>query len=306
MSDEKNISQENSREQTPNSNEENAKEKTSQHFPEDIRAPKQPQSRIRFGTNTESQIEKMEVHHHGHVHHQKKWKEYFFQFLMLFLAVFCGFLAENQREHYVEHQREKKYAAQLYKELKFDTLAFGDMSRAMQEQLKHYDSVSLLFRQQASFTDDEFVRIARNLLDFYTPFNISTTFQQMKSSGSLRYIRNTELSGALSDYYDTHVPNLLTFFEYLGEKVHTQIEPFFAKHFDLNVTEFYFVLKPDKLSLPPNLRYYDRTENSDLLIKNYYKLYYTGVHFTCHVALKAVKEMAVELIEALKKEYHLK
>ena len=36
----------------------------------------------------------MEVHHHGHVHETKKWKEYLFQFLMLFLAVFCGFLAE--------------------------------------------------------------------------------------------------------------------------------------------------------------------------------------------------------------------
>ncbi|MFN2439395.1 MAG: hypothetical protein ABR503_09370 [Chitinophagaceae bacterium] len=34
----------------------------------------------------------MEVHHHGHVHDEKKWKEYIFQFLMLFLAVFCGFL----------------------------------------------------------------------------------------------------------------------------------------------------------------------------------------------------------------------
>jgi hypothetical protein len=38
----------------------------------------------------------MEVHHHGHVHEKKKWKEYLFQFLMLFLAVFCGFLAEYQ------------------------------------------------------------------------------------------------------------------------------------------------------------------------------------------------------------------
>lgn len=37
----------------------------------------------------------MEVHHHTHPSHGKKtWKEYFWEFLMLFLAVFCGFLAE--------------------------------------------------------------------------------------------------------------------------------------------------------------------------------------------------------------------
>ena len=38
--------------------------------------------------------EEMEVHHHTHASHGKKnWKNYFWEFLMLFLAVFCGFLA---------------------------------------------------------------------------------------------------------------------------------------------------------------------------------------------------------------------
>ena len=49
----------------------------------------------------------MEVHSHSHMP-RKKWTHYFWEFLMLFLAVFCGFLAENQREHFVEHQREIK------------------------------------------------------------------------------------------------------------------------------------------------------------------------------------------------------
>ena len=50
----------------------------------------------------------MEVHAHSHTP-GKKWTHYFWEFLMLFLAVFCGFLAENQREHYVEHKRAKDY-----------------------------------------------------------------------------------------------------------------------------------------------------------------------------------------------------
>ena len=37
----------------------------------------------------------MEVHHHSHTS-RKKWMHYFWEFLMLFLAVFCGFLAEYQ------------------------------------------------------------------------------------------------------------------------------------------------------------------------------------------------------------------
>ena len=52
--------------------------------------------------------QEMEIHHHTHPTHGKKsWRSYFWEFLMLFLAVFCGFLAEYQLEHVIEHQREK-------------------------------------------------------------------------------------------------------------------------------------------------------------------------------------------------------
>ena len=54
----------------------------------------------------------MEVHAHTHTP-RKKWTHYFWEFLMLFLAVFCGFLAENQREDMVEHQRVILYGDSL-------------------------------------------------------------------------------------------------------------------------------------------------------------------------------------------------
>ena len=50
----------------------------------------------------------MEVHAHSHTA-RKKWTHYFWEFLMLFLAVTLGFLVENQREHYIEHETSKKY-----------------------------------------------------------------------------------------------------------------------------------------------------------------------------------------------------
>ena len=43
----------------------------------------------------------METHHHTHTP-RKKWTHYLWEFLMLFLAVFCGFLAEYQLEHKIE------------------------------------------------------------------------------------------------------------------------------------------------------------------------------------------------------------
>src|SRR6478735_3297912 len=62
----------------------------------------------------------MEVHAHSHTSRQK-WTHYLWEFLMLFLAVFCGFLAENQREHMVENKREKEYMQSLTEDLSTDT-----------------------------------------------------------------------------------------------------------------------------------------------------------------------------------------
>ena len=62
----------------------------------------------------------MEVHHHSHTA-LKNWTHYLWEFLMLFLAVFCGFLAENQREHLIEKQREKKFISRLLSDLSEDT-----------------------------------------------------------------------------------------------------------------------------------------------------------------------------------------
>lgn len=40
---------------------------------------------------------------------------------MLFLAVFCGFLAEYQLEHKIEKDRERKYIHTFIEDLKTDT-----------------------------------------------------------------------------------------------------------------------------------------------------------------------------------------
>ena len=63
----------------------------------------------------------MEVHHHTGHGGKKSWKAYAWEFLMLFLAVFCGFLAEYQLEHLVERDREKVYIRSMIEDLAADT-----------------------------------------------------------------------------------------------------------------------------------------------------------------------------------------
>ena len=92
--------------------------------------------------NTNPETENMEVHKHPHhVTHKKKWGEYVLEFLMLFLAVFLGFLAENLREQTVEHHREKEYIHSLVEDLKSDTLQSNEVLIKLNNRSVGIDSV---------------------------------------------------------------------------------------------------------------------------------------------------------------------
>src|SRR3954449_7195879 len=84
-------------------------------------------------TNTDpinqiQETENMEVHKHPHhVTHKKKWGEYLLEFLMLFLAVFLGFVAENIREHQVEKERELEFIKSLTIDLEDDVKGLNTM-----------------------------------------------------------------------------------------------------------------------------------------------------------------------------------
>src|ERR1017187_2295464 len=72
---------------------------------------------------SKTQSENMETH--AHILNKAPgngWKHYFFEFLMLFFAVFCGFLAENGREQLRDNRREKEYIYSIVQDLKSDTL----------------------------------------------------------------------------------------------------------------------------------------------------------------------------------------
>ncbi|HAK11083.1 MAG TPA: hypothetical protein DIW54_11845 [Chitinophagaceae bacterium] len=142
----------------------------------------------------------MEVHHH--THHPKKWKEYFWEFFMLFLAVFCGFLAELQFEHYVEHQREKKYMVRLYNDLKKDTAFYTGYKQSLTQSYYSLDSIIQMIGDGSYQTStDQFYNLClKNRFIRYLEY-YNTAFEQMKSSGNLRLIKNERILDSLLSYY---------------------------------------------------------------------------------------------------------
>lgn len=66
----------------------------------------------------------MEVHHLAQTV-RKKWTHYFREFLLLFLALLCGFLAE--------HQREKQFIRSRVEDLQTDTANLSNLIRTLKE-----------------------------------------------------------------------------------------------------------------------------------------------------------------------------
>ena len=61
------------------------------------------------------------MHRNCTKHQDMVLKHYFWEFLMLFLAVFCGFLAENYRETLVNKEKAHHYIQNMVADLKADT-----------------------------------------------------------------------------------------------------------------------------------------------------------------------------------------
>ncbi len=144
----------------------------------------------------------MEVHAHTHTE-RKKWTHYFWEFFMLFLAVTAGFLVENQREHIVEHQREKQFIRSLLVDVKLDTADLNRIISARDLRENMFDSLTLLinspgrnnYTRDIYFFSRHITRLSRIVFNYN-----NRTMQQLKNSGGLRLIRNRNAADSIIIY----------------------------------------------------------------------------------------------------------
>src|SRR6187431_2250296 len=142
----------------------------------------------------------MEVHAHSHTE-RKKWTHYFWEFLMLFLAITLGFFVENQREHYIENLRAKEFSKSLIQDLQNDIAAIQRHKKTASVYIALADSL-------ISMNQTRLEGRAAAQFSFYTRFMYWTgsivwnraTFEQIKNSGSLRYFKNQQLLEKLMKY----------------------------------------------------------------------------------------------------------
>ncbi len=155
-------------------------------------------------TNPKLLTENMEVHNHPHhVTHKKKWGEYLLEFFMLFLAVFLGFIAENQREHIVEQHRATEYAKSLYSDIQTDTNEIRRGVSMTKFILSSIDSlVSITSNQNIStHAPGIFYYYSRMASAIFRIDWSKSTIEQLTHSGNLRYFKNKELVEKINYYY---------------------------------------------------------------------------------------------------------
>ncbi len=232
---------------------------------------------------------------------------------MLFLAVFCGFLAENIREHKVENIRAKEFAISLLKDLNNDTAAIATYKKTERRYISISDTLLELNKSKLDgFTATRFSFYARFA---YWTAGIDwnrTTFEQIKNSGSLRYFKHALLEKLMK--YDAVInENEREFFnhETRGNMLPNSTNKILEPAFHQEVSKL-FLLSLDTLSNKPYQNYMSinllslenkRNEINELL--NMVVVQQRNLRYG-EQRLKKAEDLARELIEAFKAEYHLK
>jgi hypothetical protein len=154
--------------------------------------------------NPIQESENMEVHHHPDIHHKpKKWKEYFLEFLMIFLAVTLGFIAENIREQITESTKEKQYITGFIRNVKDDTANLRQVIEFYTRQVKGVDSMLTLAHTNMLIDSSRksFYYLALQYLYSTSAFKSNdATLQQLKSTGDYRLIEKDHTADSLAKY----------------------------------------------------------------------------------------------------------
>lgn len=143
----------------------------------------------------------MEVHHHAHHGGQKNWKSYIWEFLMLFLAVFCGFLAEWRLEQMIENHREEEYIHSIVEDINADIEQTDKLMIDLNTRINRTDSLlSVLSSNDIQKSSKNAYQLWLMTLGFPDFVQNDRTIQQLKSSGGLRLIRKKAVSDKIMEY----------------------------------------------------------------------------------------------------------
>lgn len=260
-------------------------------------------------SNLKSETTDMETHaHHLHKAPSHGWKHYFFEFLMLFLAVTLGFLAENGREHYAERHREKQFAQLLFADLRKDAHDMDTIIRIKQWRQRKIDSLFFFVSLPDLQKNAKPIYYYRAYLDINVPFRPNdATLQQLRSSGSLRYFGNLKLYNAITTYYS----DCTRYYEQSEPDAATTISTMAGPTVKIFDADELYSIKSITPTIWDAVRYPARELhllNTDKLIINEFKHYANLTQLSNNLSLiqlMGIRQELDSLLVDVKKEYQI-
>jgi hypothetical protein len=250
----------------------------------------------------------MEVHAHTHTS-RKKWTHYFWEFLMLFLAVFCGFLAEYQLEHKIERDREKDYMEGMLDDLSEDTVSINEVFAFAKLMSKGLDSLKQNLYNTNS-ADKNVHAIYRQYGAYLRRFSIRVSDQtatQLRNSGQLRLVRKKEVTNKISGYWKMtgqveaiqgRIESDMDEIALLGDNIiNGNFLGSYSVRDSLSGIRFMEVFPGAELMTNDKNTLINLANKISRLKRRIDNFYFNN--------LSRLKRLAVDLIELIKKEYHL-
>ena len=144
----------------------------------------------------------MEQQHLDHFSPKKKWYVYFIDFIMLFVAVTLGFLAENVRDQQTDKNREISYLKNVHEDLLVDINKFEYVISSNNFRLLRLDSLHMEINKVSPDLPSLYYYI-RNLALRTTFESSHLGLDQIKASGGFRLIQNGKIIAGIQDYERT-------------------------------------------------------------------------------------------------------
>jgi hypothetical protein len=248
----------------------------------------------------------------------RNWKKYTFEFLMLFMAVFMGFVAENIREGFAEKQQANELAKSFYEELKNDSITVATRiegrikkERALKYMMDFFRDSSLTSSSKSLSVNFIYAITARTPIIF-TPRTV--VLEQLKSSGSIRYFKNDELQKLIGDL-SVAIDYIQVRQDYENTIFYNYIEAIMTTHMDF---DFQFKLWGsgsgifDRLSayedsneyIPFRLSQVEKVDRQAII--NVLGYYHTnGLLSTRLIPFEQYRKVNAALLKELRKEYKL-
>lgn len=236
---------------------------------------------------------------------KRNWKGYFLEFIMLFLAVSLGFMADNFREKTSERNKEIGYIQSMIEDVEEDRVNIKEVINVNTQRVKSLDSLLIKcfnfsgYRKEVLELNEHFIQVLTHP-EFLAPAEL--TMQQLKNAGGMRLIKS---KNSINDIirYDTKlkkIENQQLYYENYQNKAIDKGTKIF------NIQKLLFAIRNPNNDLKPEHFELLNDDKSELKIFGNNVAMYKGIIEYYVKLLTETNKQGEVLIQTLKSEYKLK